>query len=293
MDVPLTLATGSPIARSGGGRTWRSCRGGPTAALARTTWGATIARARRLARALVAAGVKPGERVATLMWNHAAHLEAYFGDPARGRGVAHAEPAAAPRRDRVHRERRAGSAADRRRRACCRCSTRSIAAGAKFERVIVVGRCRRGARDELRRVRRGRAGRRGAAGAARERRARHVLHERHDRAAEGRRVHAPLDAAAHAGRGAAGLARAVARGHAAAGRADVPRQRVGLAVRRGDARTRSSCCPGRTSIAPSAARPAGGRARDDRRGRADDLDRHPRRARRRRPGSGRCGRGCG
>jgi len=41
-------------------------------------------RARRLAQALVAAGVQHGEPVATLMWNHAWHLEAYFGIPAAG-----------------------------------------------------------------------------------------------------------------------------------------------------------------------------------------------------------------
>jgi fatty-acyl-CoA synthase len=41
-------------------------------------------RAQQLARALVAAGIKPGDRVATLMWNHHAHLECYFGIPASG-----------------------------------------------------------------------------------------------------------------------------------------------------------------------------------------------------------------
>lgn len=41
-------------------------------------------RAKRLARALVKAGIRPGDRVATLMWNHYAHLECYFGIPACG-----------------------------------------------------------------------------------------------------------------------------------------------------------------------------------------------------------------
>ena len=50
----------------------------------RTTYGKVLERARRLARALVAAGIKPGDRVATLMWNHAEHLEAYFGIPLAG-----------------------------------------------------------------------------------------------------------------------------------------------------------------------------------------------------------------
>src|SRR5258708_6209561 len=45
-------------------------------------------RARRLAECLKAAGLQRGDRVATLMWNHYAHLEAYFGVPAAG-GVLH------------------------------------------------------------------------------------------------------------------------------------------------------------------------------------------------------------
>jgi fatty-acyl-CoA synthase len=45
-------------------------------------------RARSLAAALVAAGLKKGDRVATLCWNHYAHLECYFGIPAAG-GVMH------------------------------------------------------------------------------------------------------------------------------------------------------------------------------------------------------------
>jgi fatty-acyl-CoA synthase len=45
-------------------------------------------RARALAAALQSFGMRPGDRVATLMWNHYAHLEAYFGIPAIG-GVLH------------------------------------------------------------------------------------------------------------------------------------------------------------------------------------------------------------
>jgi fatty-acyl-CoA synthase len=41
-------------------------------------------RARALCGALLRAGVKPGDRVATLMWNHHIHLECYFGIPAAG-----------------------------------------------------------------------------------------------------------------------------------------------------------------------------------------------------------------
>lgn len=60
----------------------------PDKSIHRTTYGAVAKRARRLARALVAAGVKKGDRVGTLMWNHAEHLEAYFGIPLAG-GVLH------------------------------------------------------------------------------------------------------------------------------------------------------------------------------------------------------------
>src|SRR4029079_13998843 len=45
-------------------------------------------RARQLASALRAAGLRKGDRVATLCWNHYAHLECYFGIPAAG-GVMH------------------------------------------------------------------------------------------------------------------------------------------------------------------------------------------------------------
>jgi len=45
-------------------------------------------RTRELASALQKLGLKKGERVATLCWNHHAHLECYFGIPAAG-GVMH------------------------------------------------------------------------------------------------------------------------------------------------------------------------------------------------------------
>ena len=48
-----------------------------------------LGRARRLALALRALGVQPGERVATLGWNHHRHLEAFWGIPASG-AVLHA-----------------------------------------------------------------------------------------------------------------------------------------------------------------------------------------------------------
>ena len=41
-------------------------------------------RAERLASALTKLGIKPGDRVATFMWNNQAHMEAYLGVPAMG-----------------------------------------------------------------------------------------------------------------------------------------------------------------------------------------------------------------
>ena len=50
----------------------------------RTTYAAVLGRVRRLAGALRAVGVSPGDRVGTFMWNTQAHLEAYFAVPAMG-----------------------------------------------------------------------------------------------------------------------------------------------------------------------------------------------------------------
>jgi fatty-acyl-CoA synthase len=50
----------------------------PDGEVHRTTYGAVIERARRLASALRAQGVEPGDRVATLLWNQPEHLELYF-----------------------------------------------------------------------------------------------------------------------------------------------------------------------------------------------------------------------
>ncbi|ORJ60573.1 long-chain fatty acid--CoA ligase [Geothermobacter hydrogeniphilus] len=60
----------------------------PDRSLHRCTYGDFYRRARQLAEALSAAGLKRGERVGTLMWSHYAHLEAYFGIPVAG-GVLH------------------------------------------------------------------------------------------------------------------------------------------------------------------------------------------------------------
>ena len=60
----------------------------PDKSLVRHRFGDFYARARRLASGLKALGLEKGDRVATLCWNHYAHLECYFGIPAAG-GVMH------------------------------------------------------------------------------------------------------------------------------------------------------------------------------------------------------------
>jgi fatty-acyl-CoA synthase len=60
----------------------------PDKSLHRHTYGDFHRRALALAEVLTKAGLQPGDRVATLMWNHYVHMEAYFGVPAAG-GVVH------------------------------------------------------------------------------------------------------------------------------------------------------------------------------------------------------------
>src|SRR5580658_11311612 len=60
----------------------------PDRTVQRYTYADFCRRARRLASAVQRIGLRHGDRVATLMWNHSAHLEAYFGVPLAG-GVLH------------------------------------------------------------------------------------------------------------------------------------------------------------------------------------------------------------
>ncbi|MFZ9285537.1 MAG: long-chain fatty acid--CoA ligase [Burkholderiaceae bacterium] len=60
----------------------------PDKSLVRHSYAQYHRRTRSLASALQRAGLKKGDRVATLCWNHHVHLEAYFGIPAAG-GVMH------------------------------------------------------------------------------------------------------------------------------------------------------------------------------------------------------------
>jgi fatty-acyl-CoA synthase len=87
MDYPLTLST---IFRRGETiyRRQEIVSRLADKSIHRYTMGDFTHRARRLARALLDLGIVPGDRVATLGWNHGAHLEAYFGIPLVG-GVLH------------------------------------------------------------------------------------------------------------------------------------------------------------------------------------------------------------
>src|SRR6267378_2836215 len=83
MQVPLTLLHFFDRARKYFGETeivWRR----PDRSIQRSTYGDFHRRAQKLANALRRLGVKPGDRVATLAWNHGRPLEAYFAIPLCG-----------------------------------------------------------------------------------------------------------------------------------------------------------------------------------------------------------------
>jgi fatty-acyl-CoA synthase len=87
MDVPLSLNHLLDRAGQLFGGNWIVSRL-PDKSFKVHTYGEFHRRARALASALQSLGLKKGERVATLSWNHHAHLECYFGIPAAG-GVMH------------------------------------------------------------------------------------------------------------------------------------------------------------------------------------------------------------
>jgi len=87
MDYPLTVNSIFRRAEALAGRQDIVSRLADTS-IHRYKYAAFADRTRRLARALKDLGLKPGDRVATLGWNHAQHLEAYFGIPLAG-GVLH------------------------------------------------------------------------------------------------------------------------------------------------------------------------------------------------------------
>src|SRR5271167_1886620 len=87
MDFPLTLPTILERAGKIFPQTeviWRRA----DRSVAKTCYGEVYRRARRLADALTRMGLRPGERVASMMWNHATHLETFWGVPCAG-GILH------------------------------------------------------------------------------------------------------------------------------------------------------------------------------------------------------------
>ena len=83
MDFPLTIThLLDRVAQYHGGGTVVSVR--PDKSRLRTTYRELRERCARLASGLAKLGVKHGDRVATLCWNHREHLECYLGVPAMG-----------------------------------------------------------------------------------------------------------------------------------------------------------------------------------------------------------------
>ena len=87
MDFPLTL----PAILERAGKLFQRVEivsRKPDRSVVRTTFGDFYRRARRLADAMTKLGMRPGDRVASMMWNHSGHLEAFFGVPCAG-GILH------------------------------------------------------------------------------------------------------------------------------------------------------------------------------------------------------------
>jgi fatty-acyl-CoA synthase len=87
MDTPLSL---NHLLERAGKIFWNNTIVSrlPDKSLRSHTYGEFYRRTRALGSALQQLGLKKGDRVATLCWNHHAHLECYFGIPAAG-GVMH------------------------------------------------------------------------------------------------------------------------------------------------------------------------------------------------------------
>lgn len=87
MDFPLVL----PVLLERAGKIFKNVEilsRRADRSVARSCYGEFYVRARKLAAALTHMGLKRGDRVASMMWNSAAHLEAFFGVPCAG-GILH------------------------------------------------------------------------------------------------------------------------------------------------------------------------------------------------------------
>lgn len=83
MDYPLTIAAMLRRTETMFGHKEIVSRR-PDRSIERSNYATALGRARRLASALARLGVRRGDRVATLCWNHLRHLEAYYGVPTSG-----------------------------------------------------------------------------------------------------------------------------------------------------------------------------------------------------------------
>ena len=224
----------------------------PDKSLRRHSYAAFYARARALGAALRRLGLEKDDRVATLLWNHHAHLECYFGIPAAA-GVMHTLNLRLAPGDTGWIAAHAGD------RFLIVDDVllplyRQFAALHRFERVIVFpfsgAPVERGFDDYESLLELDAAFEYAPHGE--DDAIAMCYNERHDRQAERRRLFTPLDGPAFAGREPARLlgtrgSRLRARSHA-----DVPRELLGHSVWRGDARrearlSRSAPAAGRSA----------------------------------------------
>src|SRR5947207_8046641 len=87
MDFPLTLKTILERAEKQFRKVEILSRR-PDRSIVRTNYREFTERARRLASAMTKLGLQRGDRVASMMWNHSGHLEAFLGVPCAG-GILH------------------------------------------------------------------------------------------------------------------------------------------------------------------------------------------------------------
>src|SRR6266853_1510722 len=87
MDFPLTLKTILERAGKQFPKVEIVSRR-PDRSVVRSNYRLVSERARRLASGLTKLGLRRGDRVASMMWNHVGHLEAFFGVPCAG-GILH------------------------------------------------------------------------------------------------------------------------------------------------------------------------------------------------------------
>ena len=198
MDYPLTLSTIFRRAETSFPRAARSSGASPTSRSTATPSPTSPSRPSASPVALLDLGLEPGDRVATLGWNHGPHLEAYFGIPLGGSltpSTSASTPTSSPTSSTTPRTARSSWT-----KACCR-SGNSCRPQSTSEHVIVVGDADAGRRDRLRGAdRRRRADARTLPDPDERTRRRDVLHDRDDGQAEGRALLAPRARAPHARR---------------------------------------------------------------------------------------------